>query len=196
MWQLKGTLKLGGMAEHEGRGGGGGRPARMSKILQNLGVCPAKNFFRLVSMHHTRSLAGGGKGRAGQGRPSRRVGKGPRHLVPQNGDLHQEERVAQEDHKLPTPQPTRHQGDPPLPVTFPPGQRHPTTDEENDLRCMERLSLRGPSRRGRALHYFHYTLGTVPLPHSPARLHRLRRRLHGAVRHPHHQRTQQNQVHR
>ena len=54
--------------------------------------------------HHTRSLAGGGKGRAGQGRPSRRVGKGPpghaRHLVPQNGDLHQKERVAQEDHNF------------------------------------------------------------------------------------------------
>ena len=150
--------------------------------------------------HHTCSLAGGGKGRAGQGCPSRRVGKGPpghaRHLVPPNGDLHQEERVTQEDHKLPTPQPTRHPGDPPLPVTFPPGQSYPTTDEENDLRRMERLSLRGPSRGGQALHYFYYTLGTVPLPHSPARLHRLRRCLHGAVRRPHHQCIQQNQVHR
>ena len=33
-----------------GGGGGGGCPAKMSKILQNLGVCPAKIFFRLVSM--------------------------------------------------------------------------------------------------------------------------------------------------
>ena len=47
MWQLiiKGTLSwLWGLAEHAGRGGGGGCPAKMSKILQNLRVCPAKNF--------------------------------------------------------------------------------------------------------------------------------------------------------
>ena len=38
-------------------------------------------------------------------------------------------------------------------VTFPPGQCHPTTDKENDLRCMEWLSLRGPSSSwGQALH--------------------------------------------
>ena len=43
-----------------------------------------------------------------------------------HGDMHQEERVDQEDHQFPTPEPARHAGNTPLPVSFPPGPGHST----------------------------------------------------------------------
>ncbi len=59
--------------------------------------------------------------------------------VPPHGDMHQEERVA---HQFPTPEPARHAGNTPLPVSFPPGPGHSTPNQEYHIRRVEWLPLR------------------------------------------------------